>query len=340
MATVIEDLSGYRRPSGPTRLQNLPCPRRPIRAASGEFARREPWPEPVSRLGGAVVEPQRMVDKCDRFAEILKGGRNWAAELCQTLPTSQEGQHMRTRSLDRVYQLGVLGVLACLGLVQADAADERPDFTGVWTNYVEPGQPPGGRGAPPALPLTETAKKKVAEYRALVDPTGDTPGGHCLGTGMPGSMLGSGGYPMEIHQRPEQIIIVYEAHSEIRRVYLGDRIVPEADRIPGRNGHSSGRWEGDALVVETTHLVEQVDQRYPHSDQARIVERYRMTTGANGAKVLVAEMTMTDPVFYTRPATAEKKWALVPNGHLLPYECAEEEWHKHLEQLEKNKKKN
>ena len=171
----------------------------------------------------------------------------------------------------------------------------------------------------------------------MVDPTGDTPGGHCLGTGMPGSMLGSGGYPMEIHQRPEQIIIVYEAHSEIRRVYLGDRIVPEADRIPGRNGHSSGRWEGDTLVVETTHLVEQVDQRYPHSDQARILERYRLTTGANGAKVLVAEMTMTDPVFYTRPATAEKKWALVPNGHLLPYECAEEGWHIRLEELEKNK---
>ena len=244
---------------------------------------------------------------------------------------------MRRRSLDRVHQLGALGVLACLGLVQASAAEQQPDFTGVWTNYAEPGQAAGGRGAQPALPLTETAKKKVAEYRALVDPTGDTPGGHCLGTGMPGSMLGSGGYPMEIHQRPEQIIIVYEAHSEIRRVYLGDRIVPEADRIPGRNGHSSGRWEGETLVVETTHLVEQVDQRYPHSDQARILERYRLTTGANGAKVLVAEMTMTDPVFYTRPATAEKKWALVPNGHLLPYECAEEGWHKHLEQLEKNK---
>ena len=82
-------------------------------------------------------------------------------------------------------------------------------------------------------------------------------------------MLGSGGYPMEIHQRPEQIIIVYEAHNEVRRVYLGDRIVPEADRLPGRNGHSSGRWEGNTLVVETTHLVEQVDQRYAHSDKAQ-----------------------------------------------------------------------
>ena len=51
--------------------------------------------------------------------------------------------------------------------------------------------------------------------------------------------------------------------------------------------------------------------------------------------MLVAEMTMTDPEFYTAPVTAVKKWAKVPNGHLLPYECAEENWIKHLEQLEK-----
>jgi len=47
-----------------------------------------------------------------------------------------------------------------------------------------------------------------------------------------------------------------------------------------------------------------------------------------------AEMTMTDPGFLTAPFTTTKKWARVPNGHLLPYECAEEEWVKHLERLE------
>ncbi len=229
----------------------------------------------------------------------------------------------------------VLGVSACAGLLHAQATAERPDFTGVWTTYTEPGQTRAARGAGgPQLPLSDEAKKKVGAYRALVTPLGETPGGYCLGTGMPGAMLGSGGYPMEIHQRPEQIIIVYEAHSEIRRVYLGNRIVADADRIPGRNGHSSGRWEGDTLVVDTTHLVEQVDQQYPHSDQARIVERYRLVTEPGGRKVVVAQMTMTDPAFYTQPVTIEKKWAQVPNGHLLPYECAEEAWRKRLEELE------
>ncbi len=226
------------------------------------------------------------------------------------------------------------GVFAGLAFTEG-RAQGPPDFTGVWTTYNEPAAAgrAGGRGAAPDLPMTPEAQQKVAAYRALIQGTGDTPGGFCLGTGMPGSMLGSGGYPMEIIQRPNQITIVYEAHNEVRRVYLGDRIVPEADRLPGRNGHSVGRWEGDTLVVETANLVEQVDQRYAHSNQARIVERYRLTKGAKGERVLVADMTMTDPVFYTQPVKAEKKWAEVPNGHLLPYECAEETWNIHLEQL-------
>lgn len=228
-----------------------------------------------------------------------------------------------------------IAVLVGLGFVRTGAAaDQSPDFTGVWTTYAEPGQAPGGRGGGPEPPYTEAARKRIAAYRALVEGTGDTPGGYCLGTGMPGSMLGSGGYPMEIIQRPEQITIVYEAHNEIRRVYLGTRIVPEADRLTGRNGHSSGRWEGNTLVIETAHLVEQADQRYAHSEQARIIERYHLEKGGKGEAVLVAEMTLTDPVFYTKPVTATKKWAQVPNGHLLPYECAEETWIKRLEQLE------
>jgi hypothetical protein len=149
---------------------------------------------------------------------------------------------------------------------------------------------------------------------------------------MPGSMLGSGGYPMEIIQRPDQITVIYEAHNEIRRIYFGSRVIPEKDRFPERNGYSIGRWEGDTLVVETAHLKEQVDQRYPHSAQARIVEQYRLTE-ENGRKVLVNEMTMTDPVFYTEPYSETKKWAIVPNGFLMTYECNEPLWLDHLEKL-------
>jgi len=221
-------------------------------------------------------------------------------------------------------------------------AAERPDFTGVWGNYREPGAAGGpqrggaGGGQQPQLPLKPEAKAKVDAYRALVTPSGDTPGGFCLGTGMPGSMLGSGGYPMEIVQHDDVLVVVYEAHTEVRHIYITSR-AKEGDLFPDRNGYSVGRWEGDKLIVETTHLKEAVDQgRYPHSDEAKIVEEYHLTTQDNGGKVLTANMTLTDPKFYTEPIKAEKKWQFLPGTRLLPYECNEPTWEEHLEQLRKD----
>jgi hypothetical protein len=223
------------------------------------------------------------------------------------------------------------------GLVHsAGAAPRPPDLTGIWTWYLEPGSAPF---APPVagntLPLTEEGKRKVSAYQALVAPTSDNPGAHCLGSGMPDSMILSGGYPMEIIQRPEQITIVYEAHSETRRLYFAAKVIPEPDRLPARNGYSVSHWEGAVLVVETSSLKEQADEFYPHSDQARIVEKYRLTTTAKRQKILVADMTLTDPVFYTKPVTAQKKWVFDPKGILLPYECDEEGWLNHLDELRK-----
>jgi len=216
-------------------------------------------------------------------------------------------------------------------------AAAHPDFTGVWTNAGAPGIGGATRAAPAPLPFRPEAKARVDAFDALMKPTGDSTGGWCLGYGMPGSMLNSGGYPMEIIQRPDQLTILYEAHTEMRHVYLGKRNAEQADRIPGRNGYSSAHWEGKTLVVETDNLVDQVDQRYAHSEDATVVERYHLEAApdAQGRRILVADMVMTDPKFYTEPVKAQKKWAEIPNGRLLPYECAEEVWTHHLEEMAK-----
>lgn len=230
---------------------------------------------------------------------------------------------------------GVLGAaIAAFGLCSgaAGAADDVPDLTGVWGTYGGAGGFGGGGGLD-ALPIRDAAREKVEAYRELVAPAGDTPGGFCLGSGMPGSMLGSGGYPMEIVQHEDIILVVYEAHAEIRRIYLTDR-AGESDLFPDRNGYSFGRWEGDTLLVETTHLKEALDQRqFPHSDRARIVEEYELTEDDDGGPVLVATMTMTDPEFYTEPVSTVKRWSARPGARLLPYECNEPAWEQHLEQL-------
>ena len=87
---------------------------------------------------------------------------------------------------------GALGLFLCLGVVNVKA--QQPDFTGVWTNYVAPGQgrgggaatAGGGRGGGTDLPMTAEGRQKVQAYQALIKGTGDTPGGFCLGTGMRG----------------------------------------------------------------------------------------------------------------------------------------------------------
>jgi len=211
-------------------------------------------------------------------------------------------------------------------------AETYPDFSGVWKSYGTSRGRPSLRW-PADAPFTEEAKAKIAEYHALVDPIGDGPGAHCVGAGFPGNMLSSGGYPMEIIQRPEQITVIYEAFTEVRRIYITDKPVDPKDLIPTRNGYSVGHWEGDTLIVETTSLEEQVDLAAAHSEQAKVIERYQLGTDDQGTKVLTAEMTMTDPVFYSRPVSMTKKWAAAPGQRMLNYDCTEPEWQDHIEKL-------
>jgi hypothetical protein len=227
----------------------------------------------------------------------------------------------------------IAALLAALPLATLAAAP--PDFTGVWAPAGAAPARGAASGAGPQLSLRPEAKQRHDAFNAIVSPTGDTPGGVCLGAGMPGALLGGGGYPMEIIQRPEQITIIFELHGEARRVYFGDRNAPEQDRVPSRVGYSSGKWEGDVLVVETNNLVEQLDQRTtPHSDEAVIMERYSVEgVDGQGRRTLVAQVTMTDPKFYTEPLVLTRRWTQVPNGHLLPYECNEEFWRDRVESL-------
>lgn len=227
----------------------------------------------------------------------------------------------------------LMAALLCAKPLRAGAAP--PDMTGVWTTADGAGNRTSFGSAIPKLPLHAQAQQRFDAWNRLVAQSGDTPGGVCLGAGMPAAMLGAGGYPFEIIQRPEQITIIYELHGETRRVYFGGRNAPEQDRVPGRTGYSTGRWEGDVLVVETNNLVEQLDQRTtPHSEEALIVERYRLEgIDAQGRRILVAEVTMTDPKFYTEPVKFTRRWAQVPNGHLLPYECNEEVWRDRVQAL-------
>ena len=81
--------------------------------------------------------------------------------------------------------IAVLGIgMTLAATLPARAADSHPDFSGVWTWHLMPGGPRFGSVWPMKPPYTEEAKKKIAAYHALIDPTGETPGGYCVGVEM------------------------------------------------------------------------------------------------------------------------------------------------------------
>ena len=241
---------------------------------------------------------------------------------------------MKTLRLAMAIAVSPVAFLLAVLPLTASAASP-PDLTGVWAPLSSLAPGGGGGGGPSRPPLRPEAKARHDAFNAIVGPTGDTPGGVCLGDGMPAVLHGAGGYPMEIIQRHEQITMIFELHGVVRHVYFGDRNAAEQDRLPARIGYSSGSWDGDVLVVTTNNLVEQLDQRTtPHSDEAVIVERYRLDSpDGQGRRVLAVEVTMTDPKFYTQPVKLTQRWTQVPNGRLLPYDCNELGWIDRVEEL-------
>lgn len=234
-------------------------------------------------------------------------------------------------------QKSVIGALSIGILTTAISvqAAEHPDFSGAWGTY----RSPGGLGAltrGPGDQLKLTAEGQAArdDFISITEGTDHGAGNSCVGGGMPSSMIGSGGYPMEIIQRPEQLFVIYEAHTEIRRIYIDDEAEDPKTFFPERNGYSTASWDGDHLIVETTRLKTQVDSRHPHSNQASIREEYYFgETLESGARILVNELTMTDPLWLEEPYVTTKRWQEMPEYHVLSYECSEPKWLDEMSEL-------
>jgi hypothetical protein len=233
-----------------------------------------------------------------------------------------------------------LRTAAAILLLAGTASAAPPDLSGIWTLDAngKAGASINGVGDfEKTAPFTPSARRKLADYHALVDPTGDSPGAHCVPHGMPLAVFLGGGYPVEFVQRPEQLTIIYETHNEVRRVFLDGRRIDARDVLPSRGGMSWGHWEGATLVVETTGLAESIDQATAHGANARIVERYTPHTDS-GVRRLHVEVTIHDPEFYTQPPTLTREYTQLREGRMLDYDCTEPDWEDHLEQLRQQKK--
>jgi hypothetical protein len=226
----------------------------------------------------------------------------------------------------------ILTAATACGAAISVAEAQPPDFTGIWETYREASQGrASGFGGPRAeLPLTEEGRRRVEEYRVLAGPTRLNGATFCADYGVPAMMSLPGSYPIEFIQKPNQLTIIFEVNNETRRIYLGDRQVPPERRLPSRAGYSQGRWEGNALVVQTTDLLDGQDQAAnPYSEQATIDERFSIEE-TNGTSVLAYQATITDPIYYTEPIKIERKYQPY-DGFIIPYACQDEIWYELLE---------
>jgi len=211
------------------------------------------------------------------------------------------------------------------------AADGKPDLSGIWS--LEGPCPPGGcsdysagpeftdfgarlAGGLPYQPWAADLVKKRAADLGRDDPVGFCrPGGALRILTFPP--------PRKILQLPGLVVILSERDVTYRQIFTDGRPLPK-DPNPSWNGYSIGRWEGDALVVQTNGLRDDtwLDRKgSPLTDVATLTERFRRVNYGR----LEIDVTVNDPKAYTRPWTVKLNQLIVLNTELLDYHCLDNE---------------
>jgi len=129
-----------------------------------------------------------------------------------------------------------------------------------------------------------------------------------------------GPFPFEVHQTPGLIVLKYEYFDQTRLIFMDGRPHPPADAPHSKMGHSVGRWDGDELVIDTTHIAASTitNNGLDHSDSIHMVERYKLS--ADGTR-LMATQWFEDPAVLDNTGARFIQWAKQPGQHVFPYEC-------------------
>jgi hypothetical protein len=119
----------------------------------------------------------------------------------------------------------------------------------------------------------------------------------------------------QIVQTPSSIMILNEMVHDARVIRMNSEHLPQT--IRKWMGDSIGRWEGDALVIDTTNFTNKTQFR-GSSDQLHVVERITRT----GPKTLLYRFTVDDPQTWDTSWTGEYPWNAT-NENLYEYACHE-----------------
>jgi hypothetical protein len=127
-------------------------------------------------------------------------------------------------------------------------------------------------------------------------------------------------YPHGYMQNNNQLVILWEQDNFFHVVPTDGKPLP-ADLEPTWMGTSTGKWDGDTLVIETAgfHPKTWVDTaEHVFSDQLRVVERMAYIDKDH----IRYEVTWTDPKFWTKPIKNTRIFSRMSTP-LLEYSCEE-----------------
>lgn len=230
-----------------------------------------------------------------------------------------------------------------VGPKPARMPDGKPNWTGFWVPMGGLLEVDHGLGGAPDQDLKEqgatggvTQKLLAVDVKQLKPPYGDKlakaqadaaagrvedPVALCFPPGMPRMMVMP--YGMEILQTPNVVAITSEWQAASRRIWLNRKSAPAVGDIDATyTGYSTGRWEGDVLVVETVGVRPDVPVNYtgaPHSGRMRITERIHSPSPG----ILRDEITIDDDEAFVAPLLQVEVYRYRPDLQIQEYVCLE-----------------
>jgi len=223
--------------------------------------------------------------------------------------TEEEAAEFEATALERLLgdlgesgargELTLSGELNAIWLETADGRVGQSRRTSLIVDPVEGTIPytPDGRERWLALPTGERLLR--GDHIGSDRPEDRTPSERCLPLGalfVPNPFYNN---YHRIVQAPGHVAIVSEEGSEVRVIRLDDRPLPLGG-VRQWLGDSRGRWEGETLVVETTHFNDRLHFRGA-TRGLRVVERFTRLD----ADTIGYRLTVMDPDTFARPWTLE-----------------------------------
>jgi len=180
----------------------------------------------------------------------------------------------------------------------------RQDIFQVWSI-------PRSGGRISKLPFTKAAIAARAQWDMI-----DNPLTRCEQPGLPRIMTNP--HPFEFIDEGNTIVLLGEEFDMVRTIHLDASATPETV-TPSNLGYSVAHWDGNSLVVETTHINWPYFDGIgtPQSEAVTMLERY---TPSDNHDRLDFHYTITDPATFSRPATYEGYW-LALGESVEKYEC-------------------